>query len=194
MQNAHLIHPTKNKLMFETVGLSRYTLFRINLFGWKFTMVCHVKKLFLFSLIVCSQIVNANPSRLITNYTDLVNSVSQGDTVRAIMYVKKCSPSIPDDAIAGMTFTNFNKYQVTVGDQKKDTVATSITMMTIHGQLGPVYDYVRLRVFSDNSAEIFSDYLDPTSYKQLGSETMNCAISNGHDQNGILLYDISENK
>ncbi len=149
------------------------------------------KTLFLLSLVTSSQIVNANPSQLITNYADLVKAVSRGDSVRAIMYVKKCSPSIAEDAIAGIDFTNFNKYQVTVGDKTRETVATSIQMMVSDSKLGPVYDYVRLRIFEDNTAEIYSDFLDPSTYKQLASKTMNCAVSNGHDDNGILLYDVS---
>jgi len=155
-------------------------------------MVRYAKKLFLFSIIIVSQIANANPSRLITNYSDLLSSVSQGKTIRAIMFTKKCSPAATEDAIAGINFTTFNKYQVPVGSEKKDTIATSIMMTVLHDQLGPVNDYVRLRVFADNSVEIFNDFLDPTTYKSLGSKTMNCAISNGHDQNGVLLYDISE--
>jgi hypothetical protein len=112
------------------------------------------------------------------------------------MFVNKCSLNNKSSAdsnsvITGMNFTNFSKYQVTIDKQSKNVISTSINMLVEHGKLGTVYNYVRLRIFEDNSAEIFSEYLDPTSYKQLGSTSVNCFISNGHDQNGILLYDLS---
>ena len=159
----------------------------------EFNMVSKIKKLFFFLFIVLSQVANATPTRIITNYLDLLNSVSQGDSVRAIMFINKCSMTKTtldsNDVIASMNFTNFNKYKVTVGTQQKNTIATSMNTLVEHSKLGTVYNYVRLRIFDDNSAEIFSEYLDPTTYKQLGSMTANCAVSNGHDQNGIVLFD-----
>lgn len=66
-----------------------------------------------------------------------------------------------------------------------------MTTLVEHNKLGTVYNYVRLRIFDDGSAEIFSEYLEPISYKRLGATTASCSISNGQDQNGILLYDDS---
>lgn len=159
-------------------------------------MIRKLKKLFLYILIInVSQLANATPSRILDNYSDLLNAISQGDSVRAIIFINKCSMEKysvdSNDVIAGMNFTNFNKYPVNVGAQQKNTIATSISTLVEHNKLGTVYNYVRLRIFDDNSAEIFSEYLDPTTYKKLGSMTANCSISHGHDQNGVLLYDIS---
>ena len=123
------------------------------------------KLLCLFVLMAFSHITYANPPQPVTNYADLLNSMSQGNTIRAIMFVKKCTPSIADDAIGGMNFTNFNKYQIVEDNQKKDVIATSMTMLVNHPQLGAIYSYVRLRIFTDNSAEIFSQFLDPATYK-----------------------------
>lgn len=146
---------------------------------------------FLF-LIALSQVTLANSTQTLASYSDLLNALSQGNSVRAIMYVNKCSivssTANSKDIIAGMPFTEFNKYAVTIGTQQKNTIATSTNKLIEHSQFGPVYNYVRLRIFEDNSAEIFSEYLDPTTYKQRGSMTANCTLSNGHDQNGILLF------
>lgn len=154
-----------------------------------------VKKFFICAYLLCfSQLTIANSSQLLGNYSDLLHAISQGDSIRAIMYVNKCSitkASINiDDFIAGINFTDFNKYQVSVGNLQKNTIATSIYKLVEHPTLGPIYNYVRLRIFEDNAAEIFSEYLDPRTYKQLGSMTANCTVSNGHDQNGILLYHV----
>lgn len=156
-------------------------------------MIFKAKKLLCFSLILAfSQIANANSSRLITSYSDLVNSVSQGDTVRAIMHVDKCSfGKGSSDAIAGINFTNFNKYPILAGNELKNVVATSIMQVVEHPKYGPVYDYVRLRVFENNTAELLSEFIDPVTYKVLDTPKVGtCTISNGHDQNGLMLYDI----
>lgn len=154
-----------------------------------------IKKFFIFATLVCfTQFATANSSQLLGSYSDLLHAISQGDSIRAIMYVNKCSMTSTsmkvDDVIAGMNFSDFNKYPVSVGNIQKNTIATSIYKLVEHPIFGPIYNYVRLRIFEDNSAEIFSEYLDPRTYKQLGSMTANCAVSNGHDQNGIMLYHV----
>ena len=159
-------------------------------------MMNTVKKLFVYALIISfSQLANTNTARIISNYPQLLKAINQGDSIRAIMFINKCSithaTSDSNDVIAGMNFTTFNKYQVEKGNQKINTIATSINMLVEDGKLGTVYNYVRLRIFEDNSAEILSEYLDPTTYKQLGSISANCTISNDHDKNGIVLYDVS---
>lgn len=150
------------------------------------------KIIFGILIVTLNTFTNANPARIIMNYDDLLSSVKQGDSIRAILLINKCSMTKTinnQEIIAGMNFTNFNKYQVTIGNQQKNTIATSTNTIVEHTKLGTVYNYVRLRIFDDNSAEIFSEYLNPITYKQLGSMTAKCMISNGHDQNGVLLYD-----
>ncbi len=56
-----------------------------------------------------------------------------------------------DDAIAGLNFTIFNKHQIVINNVTKEMISTSITMLVSHHELGAVYNYVRLRVFADNT-------------------------------------------
>lgn len=159
-------------------------------------MIKYLIKLFIFFFMVClNHIAFANTTKLLSSYTDLVQALAQGDSVRAIMLINKCSITKTafdsNEVIAGMNFSTFNKYAIHVGPQQKDGVATSRTILVEASQLGPVYNYVRLRVFEDNTAEILSEYLDPLTYKKLDAKTANCIVSNGHDQNGLLLYDAS---
>ena len=111
------------------------------------------------------------------------------------MHIDKCSfGSSGSDPIAGMNFTNFNKYPVKVDNEYKNVVATSIVQLVEYSDVGPVYNYVRLRIFENNTAELFSEYLDPTTYKKIATapaKVGTCTISNGHDQNGLMLYDVS---
>jgi hypothetical protein len=150
--------------------------------------------LFMGLFIFCSMnpIVFANPHTLLTNYSDLFTAVTEGDAVRAIILLDKCIPASQNSEdsqnIAGMNFTTFNAYQIQMGTQKKNVIATSIDMMVEHKTLGPVHSYLRLRIFDDNSVEVFSEYLDPKTYAKLGTFTFNCQLSNGKDNKGVRLY------
>ena len=153
-----------------------------------------MKWLVFFITLTLSQITLADPHTIISNYSDLLAALAKGNSVRALMTLNKCvssSHSInSNDTLGGMNFTNFNKYQISIDGQQKNIIATSINMLIEHSKLGTIYNYVRLRIFEDNSAEVFSEYLDPKTYVQLGSASFNCHLSDGKDKNGIVLYDL----
>lgn len=147
-------------------------------------------KIFLFATL--SQQVFAESPRLLNSYAELLATLSKGYNVRAIINLNKCTSTNgsqnANDAIAGMNFTNFNKYQIPVGNQQKNIIATSITLLVQHPILGEVDNYVRLRVFEDNSVEVYSEYLDPKSFTELGSATATCELSDDKNQRSISLY------
>jgi hypothetical protein len=151
-------------------------------------------KLLMGFIIFCSMnhLVFANSHTLLTNYSDLFTALTKGDAVRAIILLDKCTPvsanSEDSQNIAGLNFTTFNAYQIQVGAQKKNVIATSIDMMVEHKTLGSVHGYLRLRIFDDNSVEVFSEYLDPKTYAKLGAFTLSCQISDGKDNKGIRFY------
>jgi hypothetical protein len=156
------------------------------------------KKLLLTAfLLSINQIALADSHKILNNYSELLNSLKKGDEVRAIIQFKKCSSPLkdtnsPNDVIGSMNFTNFNKYKIQIDKQiKKEGIATSITMLVKTAQNKFVNNYVRLRIFEDNSAEIFSEFLDPTNYSSIKNATFSCHLSNGKDDNAIALYDLS---
>lgn len=139
--------------------------------------------------IVCllANYANAGSKTLVNNYSELYGALARGDTVRAVMQFEKCSPSMK--SIGAMNFTIFNTYTAQVDGKSKEVIATSVNVLYQDNRFGPTYNYVRMRVYDDNTAEIFSQYLDPKSFVPVAnSETTQCKISNGHDQNGLQLY------
>lgn len=153
----------------------------------------NAKMLLLGTLFTVSQLACAD-HKVLSNYDDLLASIGKGNPVRAIMTLNKCthqSNTMNDNTVlGGMSFTNFNKYQIKIGSEQKNLISTSTNILVEHDDLA-AYNYVRLRVFDDNTAEIFSEFLDPKTYAKSGAVTFNCHLSDGHDQNGVTLYDLS---
>jgi hypothetical protein len=135
--------------------------------------------------------------KIVPSYTALEGVLQAGDTVRTIITLTECTttstlkPKATDPIFAGLNFEIFNKYTTQVGGQNKDVIATSVAPLVLNNTLGPVYSYARVRVFDDNTVEVFTEQFDPKTYTSLATATFNCAISNGKDSNGVLLLDIS---
>ena len=155
----------------------------------------YTKKILIPLLLVTSQIVVAAQHVVLTNYNEIMTALTQGDEVRAIMKLDKCSGDSNSAAVrgvvGGMSFTNFNKHHLIVAGEEKNVIATSINILIQHSVKGHVNNYVRLRLFEDNTVEIFSEMLEPKTYNQLSAATFHCKLSDGNDQNGVVLYDLS---
>lgn len=155
------------------------------------------KKILLTSLIFTLSQSTFAASAVVPSYAALEKVLAAGDSVRTIITLSNCTmtagtkPVVADSIFAGMNFDVFNKYQTQIGTQLKDVIATSVAPLVLNNTLGPVYSYARVRVFDDNSVEVFTDQFDPKTYAVLATATFTCAISNGKDTNGVLLLDVS---
>lgn len=151
---------------------------------------------FLLLLTGSFQIGFANPhNKILSTYSETLSSITNGNTVRAIVFLDKCKAKtnslLPNGRnIAGFSFTNVNAYQIDTELGKKNVIATSIDVLVEHAKLGPVHSYLRLRIFEDNSVEIFSEYLDPRTFSKLGpSVSLNCNLSTKEENKGVVLYE-----
>lgn len=155
------------------------------------TFICFISATILF---VTSHAAFALDFRVKT-YSQLYRSLESGYEVRAVTDFNKCtvtpanSEAINGSAIGGFNFTQFLKYQIKDSDgNTRDTIATSTSMLVSHPKFGHVYNYVRLRVFPDDSAEISSEIIDPKNFTALSQKIYRCQISNGEDKNGLSLF------
>ena len=142
----------------------------------------------LFFTIVC----RAEPS-LISTYDDLLTTLTQGQNVKGILALHECTSqtNVPTPEMYGsLNFNNFNAYEMSEGAQKKKIIATSTTMLIETQQFGPVYNYVRLRIFTDNSAEVTSDFLNPQTFKSEHKSIYACSLSDDKVKGGVTLYRI----
>jgi len=125
----------------------------------------------------------------LSTYDQLVTAVESGDDVVGIVQFDKCTmdtnnkaKTIPFDSPKASTrinFTIYSHYDVQVGNSTKNTVATSMTILTEAPGLGAIYAFGRLRVFDDGSAQFHASYYDPVTYQLKGGGDWNCQINNG---------------
>lgn len=152
----------------------------------------------LFPLTLLITTAHASPSTL-TTYDQLLQALHQGENVRAIINLDKCTNKSktktaaenPDvtGAFTRMDFKLFSYYKIPVDKQTmRYTIATSYSTLTEHRTLGLVYGYARLRVFDDGSAEFHVANYDPKTFEQKAEMNFICHLSNGVEDNGVALY------
>jgi glycogen synthase len=152
-----------------------------------------LSQLFLFLFVVNAQIAYAATHTLLPSYGELSKALIQGDEVRAIITLKHCTDhagqAVKNELTGGLNFTQFNKYLLS--DEKRFTIATSTNMLVKTPNYGHVYNYVRLRIFEDNSAELLSEFIDPKNFNILKTASYHCHLKNSDEPAGVSLYDLA---
>jgi hypothetical protein len=144
-------------------------------------------------LLSAAATANANPVA-IKNYTDLVTAVESGQDVRAIVRFDRCIAKQRTDtshyigASTRINFDRYSHYKVKVGNELKDAVATSMTMMIEHPNGEFLYDYGRLRIYGDNTADFHAAYHDPVTNKLTYSMDWVCPVTDNAAQSGVVLF------
>lgn len=146
---------------------------------------------------------NAHITRL-TTYNELYTALKNGHHVSAVADNSKCKVSIsgglnknkklqdgdPDlTMVMGLSFNNdfFLVYR-DEGDPRNYIVTISAKTLGNMG-MGPRIRYKRIRVFDDNSVEVYAALSNFNTGVNIGESTATCALSNGSDQNGVSLFD-----
>jgi hypothetical protein len=144
--------------------------------------------------------INAFATNIVT-FLQLVEAVENGNNVRAIIHFDHCqvtNPSIQsqvmrrlEGASTRFNFTEFLHARERINGELRDAVTT--TMKTIIEQpSGEVFTlFGRLSVFEDNTATLHVDFFDPVLHKQGLVVDWLCNISNGRDDNGLVLFNFS---
>ncbi|CAM2886235.1 Uncharacterised protein [Legionella steigerwaltii] len=145
--------------------------------------------------------INNTINNNITNFAQLVQAVEGGEDVRAIIHFDNCQltgPALPTQITRRLTgastrfnFTNFFHGQETVNNELIDTVTTSMKLF-IQNSSGEFLTLSgRLSVFEDNTATLHVNFFDPILHKQHLVVDWQCNISNGEDNNGLVLFNFS---
>jgi hypothetical protein len=138
-------------------------------------------------------ILAAPPQRLAT-YDDLMSAALQGRQIRAVIDYSKTVMVIDGKeekapaAIGGMTFMNWEQFAPGVVRNKLAYLVSSETHLISHPRHGHVFNYVRLRIYSDGKVEITAQYLKNGALEIVMDETFKGSLSSGKDSHGVSLF------
>lgn len=134
-------------------------------------------------------------SKLLKNFDQLMFALRTGSDVRAVIYYSRCKLIVDSvetkapDAIGGMSFSTFEYFAANSVRNPKAFVTTSQTMLISHPRQGHVYNYVKIKIYEDDTVEIIAKYLNPTTYQVVMDETFYGKISSGDDGNPVCLFE-----
>ncbi|MGA3243909.1 MAG: hypothetical protein ABSE41_04775 [Bacteroidota bacterium] len=155
-----------------------------------------MKRVLLLGFMCSVGLVNAlGQSKLLKNFDQLMFALRTGSDVRAVIYYSRCKLIVDSvetkapDAIGGMSFSTFEYFAVNSVRNPKAFVTTSQAMLISHPRQGHVYNYVKIKIYEDDTVEINAKYLNPTTYQVVMDETFYGKISSGDDGNPVCLFE-----
>ena len=156
-----------------------------------------LKKIGLFSiLIMVAATVVAQKTNQITSFDQLMANLKTGNNINAVLHYAKCNLFVDGekqektiDAIGGMPIDVYEYFAEQAVHNEHAFISTSQSKL-IQNPIGEgyVYNYVKLKIYDNNTVEVFAKYLDPHSYKESMSEKFKGKINNGTNEEGIYLF------
>jgi len=152
-----------------------------------------IKNKFLLLLLLASVPLTAQ-TKQITSALSLFENLKSGEDVNAVIHYAKCKLIVDGeetqspDAVGGMRLMPFEYFaKMSVGNEKA-YVAASETQLIAHRKYGYVLNYVKIRIFEDDTVEIIACYLDPNSYEIKMDETFTAYLNNGRNDGAVYLF------
>jgi hypothetical protein len=123
--------------------------------------------------------------RSLNTFSELFASLMAGQAVRVVIDYGKCrlfsdGKEVPSpQAIGGMALWPFEYFaRKSVGNDRA-YFAISETRLIAHRSYGYVLNYVKVRIFEDQSVEITARYLDPKTHEVRMDETFQARFNDG---------------
>jgi hypothetical protein len=128
------------------------------------------------------------------SYDELFGALKEGKSVRVVIHFGKCQLIIDGkeekapDAIGGMDLKTFECFAGASVKNKKSFITSSETQLISHPRFGYVYNYVKLRIYEDDTVEIIARYLDPKNLDVKMDETFRTSINSKHKDGAVLFF------
>ncbi len=132
--------------------------------------------------------------RQLISLEELMSALKTGEEVRAVIRYAKCRLIIDGDtvqapdAIGGMKLETWEYFAPNSVRNPLAFISCSETVLISHPRYGYVLNYVKLKIFENNTVEITARYLDPRKHKVKMDETFKTTINDGINDGGFYLY------
>jgi len=120
--------------------------------------------------------------------------MKEGGIVKVVIHYGKCKLFVeekeenPPEVIGGMEIKAFEYFGKGAIKNESAFISASETILISHSLYGYVYNYIKIRVYDDNSVEIIARYLDPKSFEVKMDETFYTKVNNDKNDGGAFFY------
>ncbi|MBN1150645.1 hypothetical protein JXA84_05425 [candidate division WOR-3 bacterium] len=128
------------------------------------------------------------------DYVSLKNNLLSGIQVRVVVHYGTCTVLIegepiqePPDAIGGMNIDTFEIFSKGVFENEYEYLSFSGNSLVLLRERH-VINYVKFRVFENDSVSIRAQYVDPLSYEVLMDEEFLTMIRDEKGNGGVLFF------
>jgi len=156
-----------------------------------------MKRIILLLFLGLSSFVSqAENTEQIKSFDALMQHLKTGSEVSVVLHYAKCRLISDDEivehvpnAIGGMTLDVWEYFAPMAIHNKKAFVVSSTSKLIQYPQgEGYVYNYVKIKVYDDNSVKIVAQYLDAVTYEILMTESFYGTIADEKNNEGVFIY------
>lgn len=134
-------------------------------------------------------------AKKIKRFDSLVDSLEDGNIVRAVIDFDKCTVSngkLEKRApTGGMSFMAFMKTEKDIDGKKTVVVATTDTILINSEKYGLVYDHLSLRVMDNGTVSFASELVDPKNFNQLAETSYVCGFGKEGVKDTAAFFEVS---
>jgi len=141
-------------------------------------------------------VIQADNTLQLKSFKELMQYLKTGNEVSVVLQYAKCrlisDNEIVEDvpnAIGGMTLDVWEYFAPMAIHNKKAFVVSSTSKLIQYPKgEGYVYNYVKIKIYNDNSVKIVAQYLDAVTYEVLMTESFYGNISDEKNNEGVFIY------
>ncbi len=128
------------------------------------------------------------------SFDELLSALKNGETVKVVVDYEKAKLIIDNkeekapDAIGGFKINSFEYFAKGVVRNDKSFISVSESILIYHPRYNYVINYVKMRIYDDNTIEIVARYLDPKTYEVKMDETFISEINNGINNKAVKFF------
>lgn len=124
----------------------------------------------------------------LTSLDELMEALETGRRVQATLYYGECTldGAAVIDAAGGMVVEAFEYFgEGAIGNPHAYVAMSKSSLVSISGT--HYFDYVKVRVYEDDSVEVIAEYLDPVDFSVEMHEEFECELDTG-DGGQVVLH------
>lgn len=148
-----------------------------------------------FSLIFITAVLFAEPLQL-KNFEEFYESILSGNEVKVVIHYAKTNlivddkPEAAPDVIGGMNIDSYEYFAAGTARNDKEFISTSKSVLIKHPVYGYVLNYVKMRIYDDETVQIVAQYINPVTFEVKMDKTFKGAINDGKNNEGIYFYQL----